>query len=325
MDKWYLSENGRVTGPFNIDDVQRCIAKNSDLYGWNPSYSHWLPVVKIKELSVFLPEVQSSEQVSKALIDKFVNKKQDLNKKVALINSSIGMTVEKMVQFEQEINKYKELTTALSSDVKDNIVPLEKKHNGIGKQLNDLQKALAISKQEINDVVKEFGDLVLNKVTEKSEDFAELAQATPVKPAASVTAESKRLDTNKDMSSVVSIKKVAKETEIAKESQELSSILVKHQLSQDVNVDLQPTQPTQAETSGFKNKLKSVFGKQNNTADLAKLSERLLLLEKEVIEKADVDKGDIEEEVVFLDYEVESESVEQSENEPKKKRRRRRF
>ena len=105
MDKWYISDNGRVAGPLNIDDVQRLIAKNSDVYGWNPSYSHWLPVIKINELKEFLPQDHSSDQVSKELIDKFVNRKRDLNKKTALINSSIELTVEKMVLFEQEINK----------------------------------------------------------------------------------------------------------------------------------------------------------------------------------------------------------------------------
>ena len=111
MDKWYISDNGRVAGPLNVNDVQRLIAKNSDLYGWNPSFSHWLPIEKIQELKGFLPEDYSSDRISKELIDRFVTKKRDLNKKTALINASIEATVQKMAIFEEEISNYKTLTT----------------------------------------------------------------------------------------------------------------------------------------------------------------------------------------------------------------------
>jgi hypothetical protein len=349
MDKWYISANGRVTGPLNIDEIQRLIAKSSDLYGWNPSYSHWLPVTKIKDFSEFISEDQSSEQVSKELIDKFVNRKRDLNKKVALINSSIEVTIEKMALFEREISKYKELTTALSADVQDNIVPLEKKYNSIGKQLNDLQKALAISKQEIEDAVQEFGGLVLNKTTEKREDFAELIQstATPSVPTSAVREKPKSSETNKEKPtsipaelrgtvvdyedennvpkpSVVPIRKVTKEKETTQGTENFSTIVQEKQQDQASKVTVQDNvQTSQNEKIGFKNKLKSVFGKQNNDADLGKLSDRLLSLEKEAIEKAEIAKNDKEEEVVFLDYDVES-KVEDDESDLRKKHRRRR-
>lgn len=364
MDKWYISDNGRVAGPLNIDDVQRLIAKNSDVYGWNPSYSHWLPVIKINELKEFLPQDHSSDQVSKKLIDKFVNRKRDLNKKTALINSSIELTVEKMVLFEQEINKYKTLTATLSPDVQENIVPLEKKYHGIGKQLNDLQKALTISKQEINDAVKDFGELVLNKSTENYEDFAEIIQTipTPAAPAPAQTISTQAAAkvnvvapapiTVKSPETVRTVVSSTTETEISETSKpipaniplELRRTVVEHgtnntttkpsvvPINKDMHdpslaIDNQSNQPAQTEKMGFKNKLKSVFSKQNNSEELTKLSDRLRLLDKEVTEKVaaekiSVDQGD-DEEVVLLDYDVESESEDDSENKKKRRRRRR--
>lgn len=348
MDKWYISDNGRVSGPLKIDDVERLIAKNSDLYGWNPTYSHWLPISKINELSKFLPEDHLSEQVSKELIDKFLNRKRDLIKKTTLINASIEKTVEKMTVFEQEIIKYKGLTTSLSEDVQENIVPLEKKYNAIGKQLSELQKALAISKQEINDAVKEFGELVLNKSTENYEDFAELAQTTSVQPTAQVnstTSEPIKATTTKSTETVKAVEPVASETPKIENNKSVSNIpvalrgtVVEHgtvnketkpsvvplrKETAEVSNAAQPLEkPKEAEKMGFKNKLKSVFSKQNNTENTSKLSDRLKMLEKETVANTTQEHIDEEEEVVFLDYDLDSNL--DDENDHKKKRRRRR-
>jgi hypothetical protein len=354
MDKWYISANGRVTGPLNIEGVKRLIAKHNDLYGWNPSFSHWLPIAEIKELSVFLSKEQFSEQVSKELIQKFVNRKRDLYKKTAIIDSAIEATIEKMTHFEKEINNYKKLTATLAADVQDNIIPLEQKYSGIEKQLNNLQKALIISKQEINDTIKEFGELVLPKSTESNDDFVELVQNTAATPATisneipvSITAAPTEVVKNKPESfsipaelrgtvvnyaeepkapkpSVVPIRKEEKGVNIAKKSQDLSSIVVEHQLEQTSKVNKQvDLQPVQSEKKGFTNKLKSVFGKQNNKADSAKLSDRLLLLEKEATEKVDTTKGDPEDETVGFEYEIESQLEDDSDLKKKRRRRRR--
>ena len=368
MDKWYISDNGRVAGPLNVNDVQRLIAKNSDLYGWNPSFSHWLPIEKIQELKGFLPEDYSSDRISKELIDRFVTKKRDLNKKTALINASIEATVQKMAIFEEEISNYKTLTTALSPDVQENIVPLEKKYNSIGKQLNDLLKALAISKEEINEVVKEFGGMVLNKSTESYENFSELTETTPIKTVAPVKAStpskpSAAVETTTSTPQSTPTKPVVAaeatkpirpvERNIPKESAEVvtrepEKVEDNKPASSNINMnvplefrgtvvncgtnskpsvvpirkeqtaDNQSGQSTLTEKMDFKSKLKSVFSKPNSDEDLGKLSDRLRLLEKEST-KQDV----TEEEMVFLDYDVESELDEEGDLKKKHRRRRR--
>lgn len=348
MEKWYLSENGNVNGPFGVKDVQSLVSKNSDLYGWNPSLSYWLPVTKIQEFQEFLPADQSSSQVSKELIDKFVNKKRDLIKKTTLIDQSIQQTTKTLTLYENEINQYKELTKALSPEVQDNIEPLEKKYNAINKQLTDLKRAAEISKQEIDDVVREFGDLILNKATENIEDIDEL---TPVntKNEEGRSVSLNEVDVDEPIPSVEPTKNVAENNtddsvitsstnfvpQSNNKSNDLTSKSTEHPFDQsaveagkaDTERKVEP-----APKKGFTNKLKSVFSQHNTNEDVPdKLSDQLLKLEKEVIEEVEDD-----EEVVFIDSELSPDALVQADStkvaeesevvdsEPKKKRRRRR-
>lgn len=183
MKKWYLSEDGNVSGPFSIDDVQTRVSKNNNLYGWNPTYSHWLPVIKIPEFKAFLSEVKSQDQVSKELVDKFINKKIDLNKKTALIDSSIVSTIESISRFEKEIVDYKELTENLAPGVKDNIEPLEKKYNSLNNQLIELEKAAEISRNEFSQVEGEFSELLLSKTALNYDDLSKLGLSKASSPS----------------------------------------------------------------------------------------------------------------------------------------------
>ena len=114
MKKWYFSDNGQVSGPFNINDVSSLLAKNNELYGWNPSFSQWLPVAQIAELSEFISESKPVTQISKELIDKFVSKKRDLNKKIKLIDELIKNTKGNLYTFEEIIKNYNNLTQVFS-------------------------------------------------------------------------------------------------------------------------------------------------------------------------------------------------------------------
>jgi hypothetical protein len=343
MDKWYLSDNGDVNGPFNIADVETLVSKNSDLYGWNPSFNHWLPVVQINEFESFLPQDKESNKVSKDLIDKFVSKKRDLNKKINLIDNSVESTTKSLGLFEKEIADYKELTKNLNADVQDNIAPLEKKYNTVKKQLGELQKAAEIAKQEIDDVVKEFGDLVLSKTSNRSEAFAELAEVTAT--VTGITKDKVSIESNEVdevIPSVQPIKNVASnvsdDSVITKDQP--TSLEKAAQLNQTIEkpVDTKDVQPEEVvetpqvgastigpEKKGFsdvKNKLKSVFGNSKpEPTETKSLSEQMMQLEKGTVSEVEED-----EEIVFIDSDVEPEtnSVEETPGDEKKKRRRRR-
>lgn len=181
MKKWYISENGNVSGPFDLSDIKKLVSKEKDLYGWNPSFKHWLPVSQIGEFQDFLPESNESNQISEALIEKFVSTKRDLSKKLSLIDDSIESTVKSMNSFDDKITYYKELTNGLAPEVKDNIFPLEKKYNSLNKQLDDLEKAAVIAKKEISDTVVEFDELVLDTTNKNAKNSSTLAFASTPK------------------------------------------------------------------------------------------------------------------------------------------------
>jgi len=169
MKKWYFSDNGNVTGPVSVDSATSLFANGGDLYAWNASFSQWLPVALIPELSNIIPTTKVAAQVPKGLIDKFIQKKKDLNKKVLLIEESLKATKNNMLQLERVINHYEQLTSALTTEIQCNIEPINRKHATMSKQFNELMRAVDIAKQEIIDVVKEFGELVLSKVSKTKE------------------------------------------------------------------------------------------------------------------------------------------------------------
>jgi len=341
MDKWYLSENGNVNGPFDINDVQSIVTKNSNLYGWNPSLSYWLPVSKINEFQEFVPEIKSTGQVSKELIDKFVKKKRDLNKKSTLIEQTIQSTMKALAVYEREIVSYKELTNNLAPEVRDNIEPLEKKYTVINRKLEELKRAADISNQEIDDVVAEFGELVLSKATENVDNIDELTVATPkTKPEVNKNSVKRNmLNADEPIPSVEPIKNelknrvsdvkssapVAKTKQATKPEPTQSDKPAEIPTTEKKNASVVNKQPTDTantdvEKKGFKNKLKSVFGHGAiEEEETEKLSDKLKRLEQEAL-----DKEANEEDVVYIDTELEVEEELDDDLEPKKKRRRRR-
>ncbi|XPF94517.1 DUF4339 domain-containing protein [Colwellia sp. RE-S-Sl-9] len=328
MKKWYFSDNGKVTGPYSLNDASSLLAKNNELYGWTSSFSQWLPVALIPELSEFISDAKPAVQVSKELIDKFVTKKRDLNKKVVLIDEKIKKTQAHINTFEKEINNYKNLTESLSSDVQDNILPLEKKYQLVTKQLKELIKASEISKHEIIDVVEEFGDLVLSKSNEDSAVLSELKELPEL---------------NNTADKVVQIKETVKKTPVKVSPPEVvkteahktvgkSAVVDKTTVEKVVHLKESAEPNTQTSPSshtdepieekladgenkafmGVKNKFKSVF-KPKTEEPVMRLSDQLKQLDK-------VPK----EEPVFIDSDINMDDDLLEDNDDKKKRRRRR-
>lgn len=274
MKKWYFSENGTVSGPCSINDASSLLSKNNNLYGWNPSFSQWLPVNQIPELSKLIPESKPAAQVPKALIDKFITQKRNLNNKIKLIDETIIKTQKQINVFEKEMEQYKNLTESLSSDMKDNILPLEKKHQLATKQLNELTKVAEIAKNEITNVAQAFNDLVLSKTSEnleeilKQRELPELKQEkqilkikeTSKSSPGSITASTAKEPTgNNEISKVVTKKKTTIEKVVAlKASAELKTETSHKNTTQTPMKENISTVENKAFV-GVKNKFRSVF------------------------------------------------------------------
>jgi hypothetical protein len=324
MKKWYFSDNGQVSGPFNINDVSSLLAKNNELYGWNPSFSQWLPVAQIAELSEFISESKPVTQISKELIDKFVSKKRDLNKKIKLIDELIKNTKGNLYTFEEIIKNYNNLTQDLSPEVKANILPIEKKKLLMSKQLTELTRAIDIAKNEIIDVVKEFGDLVLSKTSESSNNILNLDDLPELKQV-------NKQGNNSETIGKVELKQPEK-IEIKKEvnkAQTTSQAVpekvqrVKEEIIvSNINIEKSHSENTDNIEQGHENtsfydvksRLKSVFKGKNEETTIS-LSEQL---------KVNNLKAEADDEVVYIDDTIDEDLLD-DDAEKKKRRRRRRF
>jgi len=329
MKKWYFSENGSVSGPYSMSEANTLLKKNNDVYGWNPTFSQWLPVTQIPEFSELIPDSKPAAQVPKELIDRFVTKKRDLNKKIKLIDETIKNSEEHIKLFDNEINQYKSLTESLSDDVKNNIVPLEKKHQLVIKQLLELKKAAEIAKHEIIDVVQEFGDLVLSKANESEAGLSELKELPELKSETSKRINSEHAGS---VNSTTSIKARTKSYNAPKnvEPTETLNVVAQKKVqinSKEIESDTSTSEHSQEKTSvneenseqnafsGVKNKFKSVF-KPKVEEPTIKLSDKLKQLEqppKEVVTQ-DATQGVNDDEL-----------IEDSEEQKTTRRRRRRF
>lgn len=331
MKKWYFSDNGQVSGPFNMNDVSTLLAKNSDLYGWNPSFSQWLPVAQIPEFKDLIAESKPATQISKELINTFVSKKRDLSKKIKLIDEATKRSKSKLNEFEAIIGKYNQLTEGLSIEVKANIQPVEKKKLLMSKHLVELTKAIDIAKDEIIEVVKEFGDLVMSENMSDSADIIDLADLPELK-LRNKTEKTISSNVTPEMVKQVSVNNVKKEnndstsinqTVVQKVSTDEIAGLKNNYLAKETKVinienkaaaisDEEPVNPGSKAFSDVKNKFKSVF-KAKNEEPTMKLSDRL--------KQANHDKED---EVVLVNAESKDGLYEYDEEQIKKRRRRRR-
>lgn len=330
MKKWYFSENGTVSGPCSINDASSLLAKNNNLYGWNPSFSQWLPVNQIPELSKLVTKNNPPAQVPKAVIDKFTANKEDLHNKIKRIDETIIKTQKQIDVFEKEIDQYKNLTESLSSDIKDNILPLEKKHLLASKQLRELTKASEIARHEIINVAKEFNELVLSKTSEDLDELLELDELPEPKqekqtvktretyntiPASIAAPKIEEATGNNEISTTVTNKKTTLEKVVALRAEaELKTTPTHYNTDKTSVIEHVPVLENKT-FLGFKHKVTSVFKTAN--ADEKTVLEKVLTEENTALvgvknKLRSVFKPKVEEPTMKL-----SEQLKQLEQQPK--------
>jgi len=160
MEKWFFSDNGKVSGPLTLEEAREELAKNPNVYGWNPSLNQWKPVSCIGEFADIVPPSEQALLVPKELTDKFLAKKKRLQGKLTSIEDSIKHTESTFNSFEKQIENYKKLTANLNDDVKSAIGNIEKKHSSLTKKLSQVKNAVDIAEDEIDDAIKNFDQRV---------------------------------------------------------------------------------------------------------------------------------------------------------------------
>ena len=177
MNTWIFSKNGQVTEPLDLASAKKYVVENNDAYGWQASYTQWLPVNSINEFSALLPERKVGAQLPQKIVDEFLSKEQALSKRLEQFNKELASGEAIAQEFEQEIANYKQLTVNLSDEVKGNINEIELQYHELQNQLNVIRQSVQTSQQELSSIVKDFNQ----KVSEKS------VVKTPVSVKAAVT------------------------------------------------------------------------------------------------------------------------------------------
>ncbi|MCH4294902.1 GYF domain-containing protein [Shewanella sp. 3B26] len=174
MKKWFLSQDGELTGPLTEAEAIAYLQDKPNSYGWHPTFSQWLPVSHIAEFVGRVPAVESPAKIPKELIDGFNTKRTELQHTFGAMDESIKYTKTYLYELEQEINIYKRLTNKLSDEVKQGIGGIESTYQGYQKVLEDLVYAVSMAKVEMEEVTAEFDQRLL----EREKDLAS-APAAP--------------------------------------------------------------------------------------------------------------------------------------------------
>jgi len=164
MNKWYFSKNNTITEPMDFEAAKKYVAANIDSYGWQQSFTQWLPVHCINDFAGIVPKAKPLPLVPQGVIDEFNSKSKKIIDHISTVNSDIS-SGEKLLQvFAQEIDTYKKMTVKLSPEVQANINSIEEHYLALQKQLQDIKQTTNTTANEVSQVVGNFN----LKITDKS-------------------------------------------------------------------------------------------------------------------------------------------------------------
>ncbi len=163
MNTWIFSKNGVVTEPLDLAKAKKYVIDNPDAYGWQASFTQWLPVNSINEFAALLPKQEVAAQVPKKIVDEFRAKEQTLDSHFDKLNQELAASEINAQNFAHEIATYKELTVNLSDEVKNNISEIEQQYQVLVKQLKTFRLEVKSSHQVLDNVVKVFNEKIDGK------------------------------------------------------------------------------------------------------------------------------------------------------------------
>jgi len=269
MTKWYFYNNNEISDSLSIEEIKAYIQDNPNAYGWNSSLTQWLPINIISEFTEFITTAPKAlGEIPKALVDEFQAKKKKSEQMVNRLENEISQTEQSFSELNTQIERYKKLTLNLSSELKDNIVGMDKQYSVASKKLTLLISALDIAKSEIQDAVTEFNE----------NDMAYTAM-----PVITEKAPNKDKKTSSKAGEVVE-----KESHNKVTPEKVSSINKQEKTdeTQSQNKDEQAEDVAGGKALNVKSMFKSVFkGNEGKPATLS-VSERLKQAEKANAEKA---------------------------------------
>ena len=163
MNKWYFSRKGSITEAMDLEAAKEFVVANPDAYGWQKSYTQWLPIHCISDFADITPPYKPLAEVPQVVVDEFNHKAQKLVSKLDEVNTDISSNEMFAQELAQEINAYKQITQQLSPEVQANINSIEQQYNLLQQRLNDIKQSTSQAANEISNVVANFDLKIANK------------------------------------------------------------------------------------------------------------------------------------------------------------------
>ena len=135
MEKWFLLDNGKVIGPFDLTEVKKLVTSNPYLYAWQPSYSHWTPVNQISQFAVAVDAPPPPVDIPAELIEAFVEEERQLINKLDTLDKQLSPMTSDISLVTQEFDRYKQLTHGLNNEIKSVIANIEQQYAALQQNL----------------------------------------------------------------------------------------------------------------------------------------------------------------------------------------------
>lgn len=163
MNTWIFSKKGQVTEPLALAEAKKYVVENQDAYGWQSSYTQWLPVHSINEFQALLPVPETSATIPQKIVDEFVSKEQALNQYLDNVNQKLADGEANALLFAEEIENYKNLTATLSPEMKGNINEVEQQYLALKAQLSNLKQVVSLSQTKFSSIANELNAKLSSK------------------------------------------------------------------------------------------------------------------------------------------------------------------
>ncbi len=140
MKKWFFSDNGKVTGPLGLKESNELISKNSDLYAWHPSYTHWVPVSCIDEFETSITPPPPPIEIPTDLIDDLIGEEKELITTLERIDKTIKITSDSLYEIDTDLDNYGRTARDLTDQVKVVVKQIEEQYASLQKNLANVIK-----------------------------------------------------------------------------------------------------------------------------------------------------------------------------------------
>jgi len=143
MKKWLFSNNGEMTEALTFDEAQVYVNKHRDtnLYVWNLSFTHWLPLHEVEDFNVDINIPTPPVAIPTDLLEEYKNKEEALFETLARVDNTLGNTRAAISEIGHDIETYCGYTEELNSEVKETIAKVHEQYSALQNSIKASSKS----------------------------------------------------------------------------------------------------------------------------------------------------------------------------------------